>query len=164
MTLGMLQKRKTTTTQTRIEKRFKSFFVEPLDLFRDSLKVSALITIIHHYQSIILCYFHPPSLLQELGFASFVVGLCRIELFANRKLLKFVFNTIFYQRLRAKYIPQYWIKDSISTSFKSLEPRVFPNLKKIKLLCLHKIWKGSTMIMKSTPNQVHSYIIYFSCQ
>ena len=52
----------------------------------------------------------------------------------------------------------------ISTSFKSLEPRVFPNLKKIKLLCLHKIWKGSTMIRKSTPNQVHSCIIYFCCQ
>ena len=49
MTLGMLQKRKTTTTQTKIETRFKSFFVEPRDLFRESLKVFALITNIHHY-------------------------------------------------------------------------------------------------------------------
>ena len=49
MTLGMLQKRKTTTTQTRIETRFKSFFVEPRDLLRDSLKVLALISNNHHY-------------------------------------------------------------------------------------------------------------------
>ena len=138
MTLGMLQKRKTTTTQTRIETRFKSFFVEPLDLFRDSLKVLALITIIHHYHLLSYVIFILHVFRKSLVFASFVVGLCRIELFANRKLLKFVFNTIFYQRLRAKYILQYWIKNSISTSFKSLEPRVFPNLKKIKLLCLTK--------------------------
>ena len=139
MTLGMLQKRKTTTTQTRIETRFKSFFVEPLDLFRESLHLlkSFIIITTCYLSSNVIFIFH--VFRKSLVFASFVVGLCRIELFANRKLLKFVFNTIFYQRLRAKYIPHYWIKNSISTSFKSLEPRVFPNLKKIKLLCLHKI-------------------------
>ena len=57
MTLGMLQKRKTTTTQTRIETRFKSFFVEPRDLFRDSLKVLALIS------SVRSSYSHPDLLL-----------------------------------------------------------------------------------------------------
>ena len=40
--LGMLQRRKTTTTQTRIEARFNSFLAEPLDLFWESLKYWSL--------------------------------------------------------------------------------------------------------------------------
>ena len=45
-TLGMLQRRKTTTTQTRIEARFNSVFTELPDLFRESLELSTQIKIL----------------------------------------------------------------------------------------------------------------------
>ena len=50
--LGMLQRRKTTTTQTRIEARFNSFLAEPLDLFCESLKYSSFRNIIFMVHSL----------------------------------------------------------------------------------------------------------------
>ena len=131
MTLGMLQKRKTTTTQTRIETRFKSFFVEPLDLFRDSLKVLA--AIIHHDIIILLSnvIFILHVFCKSLVFAaSFFLGLCWM-----------CFQTENFWNL---FSTPYFTKGSEQNIFCNIGSKiVFPPLSKAWSQEFSRIWKRS---------------------